>query len=322
MRAARHASPGSSSARVGISPSNTGVQVTAVQAERVPKPRHNPTRCEYAGLDWQDGVFLWCVFGAVRASISFGGAGGRCSSARGSEANRLSWLRFWRGLAAVRARWCIPAVMGRWSRWRPRRPTGRAGARRVRVTALAVFGVAAGLAVLLAFLFHLGVAAVVVAILGTVPALYLAYLAVPGVISPPEPGAVEKPAYGRLAGQWDPVDLGVHQVIGGGPMPAYVRRPHDELLRGRPGPGGARQPAGGGPRRVFHGQDPCRLRGRHRRPGGGLAAGLSAERSRACGAAGRRDPGPYGAVAGRAAPVRRRCTVARRSWAVWLTCCR
>ena len=28
-----------------------------------------------------------------------------------------------------------------------------------------------------------------------------------------------------------PVELGVHQVIGGGPMPAYVRRPHDELLR-------------------------------------------------------------------------------------------
>jgi hypothetical protein len=26
-------------------------------------------------IDWQDGVFPWCVFGAVRASISFGGAG-------------------------------------------------------------------------------------------------------------------------------------------------------------------------------------------------------------------------------------------------------
>ena len=69
------------------------------------------------------------------------------------------------------------------------------------------------------------------AILGTVPALYLAWLAVPGAISPPEPAAVKKPAYGRRAGQWDPVELGVHQVIGGGPMPAYVRRPHDELLR-------------------------------------------------------------------------------------------
>ena len=28
----------------------------------------------------------------------------------------------------------------------------------------------------------------------------------------------------------DPRRLGVHRVIGGGPMPAYVRRPHDELL--------------------------------------------------------------------------------------------
>jgi hypothetical protein len=27
------------------------------------------------------------------------------------------------------------------------------------------------------------------------------------------------------------VELGVHQVIGGGPMPTYIRRPHDELLR-------------------------------------------------------------------------------------------
>jgi hypothetical protein len=99
------------------------------------------------------------------------------------------------------------------------------------VTALAVLIVTAALAVLLAVLFHLAWPPVVVAILGTVPALWLAWLAVPGVISPPEPGAAKKPAYGRLAGQWAPVELGVHQVIGGGPMPAYIRRPHDELLR-------------------------------------------------------------------------------------------
>ena len=35
----------------------------------------------------------------------------------------------------------------------------------------------------------------------------------------------------RLAGQWTPAELGVHPVIGGGPMPAYFRRPHDERLR-------------------------------------------------------------------------------------------
>jgi hypothetical protein len=27
------------------------------------------------------------------------------------------------------------------------------------------------------------------------------------------------------------MDLCVHQPIGGGPLPTYVRRPHDELLR-------------------------------------------------------------------------------------------
>ena len=34
----------------------------------------------------------------------------------------------------------------------------------------------------------------------------------------------------RPIGRWDPVRLGVHQAIGGGPLPAYVRRPHDDLL--------------------------------------------------------------------------------------------
>ena len=35
----------------------------------------------------------------------------------------------------------------------------------------------------------------------------------------------------RLAGQWTPAGLGVHPAIGGGPLPAYTRRPHDERLR-------------------------------------------------------------------------------------------
>ena len=121
--------------------------------------------------------------------------------------------------------------MDGWRRWRPRRSEGRAGAQRARVTALlALLVVTAALAVLLAVLFHLDVAAVVVAILGTLPALYLAYLAVPGVISPPESGAVDKLVFGRPAGRWAAGDLGVHRVIGGGPMPPYVRRAHDELL--------------------------------------------------------------------------------------------
>src|SRR6202041_2686361 len=35
----------------------------------------------------------------------------------------------------------------------------------------------------------------------------------------------------RLAGQCEPAELGVHPAIGGGPLPGYVRRPHDEALR-------------------------------------------------------------------------------------------
>ena len=115
--------------------------------------------------------------------------------------------------------------MDRWGRWRSRSLTSRADARRAGVTALALVVVTAALAVLLAVLFHLAWPPVLVSVVGTVPALYLAWLAVPGA-----PGQ-KKPAYGRRAAQWAPVELGVHRVIGAGPMPAYVRRPHDELLR-------------------------------------------------------------------------------------------
>ena len=82
----------------------------------------------------------------------------------------------------------------------------------------------------LALAFHLAWPPVLVSIVGTLPALYLALLAVPGVIRPPGTTEADKPAYGRPVARWDPVELGVHRVIGGGPMPAYVRRPHDELL--------------------------------------------------------------------------------------------
>ena len=39
------------------------------------------------------------------------------------------------------------------------------------------------------------------------------------------------PERGRPAGSWTAAELGVHPVIGGGPMTAYIRRPHDKLLR-------------------------------------------------------------------------------------------
>ena len=81
----------------------------------------------------------------------------------------------------------------------------------------------AGAALLLAFLFHVGVAAVAAAILATVPTGYLTWKALSTT--------AKKTPRGRPAQQWDPVELGVHPVIGGGPMPPYVRRPHDELLR-------------------------------------------------------------------------------------------
>jgi hypothetical protein len=93
------------------------------------------------------------------------------------------------------------------------------------VTALALLAVTAALVVLLAVVFHLGVAAAVVGIVGilaTVPSAYLAWATLP---------AIRMPARGCPAGQWDPVELGVHRVVGGGPIPKYVRRPHDELLQ-------------------------------------------------------------------------------------------
>jgi hypothetical protein len=91
---------------------------------------------------------------------------------------------------------------------------------------VAVLAATALLAVLLAVLFHLGVAAVVVAVLGSCPGLYLAWAAVPGAVGPPADGL----ARGRRVIQWDPADLGIHRAIGGGPVPAYMGRPHDNLL--------------------------------------------------------------------------------------------
>lgn len=129
------------------------------------------------------------------------------------------------------AHWCMPALMDSWrSRWRSRRSAGRANAWRAGVTALALLTVTAALAWRLALPFHLAWPPVLVSIVLGVPALYVGLLAVPGMVSSPGSVAADKPTRGRPAGRWGPVELGVHQVIGGGPMPAYVRRPHDDLL--------------------------------------------------------------------------------------------
>jgi hypothetical protein len=71
--------------------------------------------------------------------------------------------------------------MDRWRSWLSRSPGGRAGA------ALVTAGFM-GLALLLAFVFHLGVAAVATAIVGALPALYLAWAAPPAPPSPATAG--------------------------------------------------------------------------------------------------------------------------------------
>jgi hypothetical protein len=82
--------------------------------------------------------------------------------------------------------------------------------------------VLAGVGALLAFLFHLGVAGGIPLVIG-LPALWVAYLAIPAT--------AKRPGHGRLARDWDPAELGVHRVVGGGPQPPYIPRRHDELLK-------------------------------------------------------------------------------------------
>jgi hypothetical protein len=117
--------------------------------------------------------------------------------------------------------------MDRWRDYLSRRP---AGARQQAVKALAVLIATAGLAILVAVITDQAWPPVVIAIIGTIPALYLAFLAVPGIINPPEPAPAARPVFGRPVGWWNPVELGVHKVIGGGPLPPYMLRIHDEAL--------------------------------------------------------------------------------------------
>lgn len=88
----------------------------------------------------------------------------------------------------------------------------------------------AGAAVLLADSFHLGVVATGVGILGGSPGLFLAWPRI--AMAAKSKGSALDGARG-LAGRWDPVALGVHRVIGGGPQPSYFRRPHDEWSPGQ-----------------------------------------------------------------------------------------
>jgi hypothetical protein len=103
--------------------------------------------------------------------------------------------------------------------------------------AVAVLVVTAAAAVLLAVVSHLAWPPVVLGILCTFPALYLAWLAVPGVVPPPETAGVEAPARGRQVAQWDLRRLGVHAAISvpgvaDAVPPEYVPRDVDESESG------------------------------------------------------------------------------------------
>ena len=102
------------------------------------------------------------------------------------------------------------------ARWPHLSGTGRAGA-----FATVTFAVTGAADVLLTAGMRQAWAAPLASVLILVPGLYLAWKAVPASSWHGSP---------RRAGAWDPAVLGVHDVTGGGPLPPYVRRPHDDLL--------------------------------------------------------------------------------------------
>jgi hypothetical protein len=107
--------------------------------------------------------------------------------------------------------------MGRLTAWWLR----GSGAGRAGVITAGLLAVTAVLAVLATRLNEAWVPPLV-SVAGTVPSLYVGWRALPG--------AGQRRARGRQAAPWDPVVLGVHEVTGGGPLPPYVRRPHDDVL--------------------------------------------------------------------------------------------
>ena len=103
---------------------------------------------------------------------------------------------------AARAVGVVLSVMDRFARLRSRWSWGRPHAWRVVATALGMLVVAAAAAVLLAWGFHLAVAAVVIGILGSLPVLTLT---VQALVSGDGHGG--RLARGRPARLWDPVRL-------------------------------------------------------------------------------------------------------------------
>jgi len=120
------------------------------------------------------------------------------------------------------------AVVNRVRRWLARRPVGRARVRRAGVRVV----VAAAAAVVLVVVFHLAWP-VALGIVVPLLAVYVAWLAVPGVVSPPEIGDAEVPAPGGPARQWDVRRRGVHAAISVPGVddevpPEYIRRDVDD----------------------------------------------------------------------------------------------
>jgi hypothetical protein len=118
------------------------------------------------------------------------------------------------------------AVVTRWQRWLARRPTGR-----TRVGAWAVLAVTGVALVVLAALSHQAWSQVVVAVLISVPGVYLAWPAEKS--SAPETTAAEILARGQPAARWDLRRLGVHAAISvpgaaDDVPPGYVQRDVDD----------------------------------------------------------------------------------------------
>ena len=95
------------------------------------------------------------------------------------------------------------------------------GAWRAGVIGAASFALTGAASVLLAIWSRQPWPPALASVLILTPGLYLAWKAIP---------ASARRTRGRRAMAWNPIDLGVHQVVGGGPLPPYIRRPHDDLL--------------------------------------------------------------------------------------------
>ncbi len=136
-----------------------------------------------------------------------------------------------RGRVIAMWQWFAGRWSGFWSAWR----AGQGEARRAGSVAAGLAVATAAVAVVLAEVVDaLWVPALLPAVIA-VPGLYLMYKAVPGAARSHDVGQsaalASVPLAGRLVAEWSASELGVHAVVGGGPQPPYLLRPHDQVLR-------------------------------------------------------------------------------------------